>query len=207
MSDPGPAPAAEPRDGVLLSVAQAKRYIRGLEEHDADDVLLGDLIEEAEGELEGYIGCFLVAAETVQVFDGGKPYIRLRNLPLKPNAPFEVRDLRDGVSAAEVLQSGAYRVDRFGHLEYGRGTYDWPAGGGRYEVRYTGGLDQRPDWERVVKPRLRKTIRDLVADWYENRNPSATTDSSGVGVSIVKPVRQIPEGILETWNDYRPLIP
>lgn len=202
-------------DGVLITVRQMKRWL-GIESDTAaitdpdlaalaaeDDEEIADLIKDAEAKLQSWIGRRLISQPVTEVLAGGDHELRLRNYPVKAGT-LVIRDL---ASNSAIVGADMYAADmRTGYVGFGSGRFAWPGGAGRYEVTYEGGLDQDPDWEDVIKPELRQTIRDVIKDWWENRNPSATAENLVDRAGNVLELHAIPPRVAGVWNDYKPLL-
>jgi hypothetical protein len=61
---------------------------------------------------------------------------------------------------------------------------------GPYALTADVGLATRSDYATVVEPVLNMAILDTIADWYQRRNPNATSESTGGGVSTSYSVTQ-----------------
>jgi len=196
-----------PRDGVLLSVDQAKRYLQVDEDGDDWDELIADLIEEAEASFEGYTGNRLVAEDETMYFDGEVHAIVLPYWPIKASS-VTVTDTQGTVSATddEAFDTDYYRIEEDLGILYRTTSIGsrkfWGAGKERWKIEWTGGLNQHREWERI-KLELRGSVRDWVANVFLNMNPSAEGESDGGGISQQVKVTQIPPRVLAVWDRYR----
>lgn len=186
-----------------LTTADLRAYLRI--ETDAEDVLLGTLLRQATAVVEAYLRqpiqarpvTFTLAAE-YDGHDGRYGYAiyasRLR-FPLSPIAePVTVTDRND-----ETLVD--YTVSP------GRGTVTAASGAsfaaGPYTVTATAGLSLRPDFTDAVEPAINAAITDVVADVYQRRNPGATYEGAGGGVSATYSDIGLPQrikAVLAPWR-------
>lgn len=200
-----------PVDGDILTIDQVKAHldIQDVPEDSAEAVALNvqvnqqisDLIEEAEARLQGYIGTRLLAAARTHRFRGGQAYVQLPAWPVSTTDPFTVTDVDTG---ADVSVSAFHLDTYYGRLEYGLRTA-WPQDR-VYDVTFTGGLSLAPDWEEVIRPELRTSVRDYVAYIYERRNPGVRREGEGGGLAQTFVDEAIPPRIKAVWDGYRPII-
>jgi hypothetical protein len=77
-----------------------------------------------------------------------------------------------------------------------------------YTVVATVGLSAHPDYATIIEPIINTAILDLVADKWANRNPNATNESEGGGVSTSYDQVGIPKRVrdeLDPWRMVRAL--
>lgn len=196
-------------DGSLLTVDQFKNY--GFVEHDGDDELIGDLIEEAEARMVGYLEVPIAADTFTEYHDGGTSVLTLHRYPIDEDSVTvtDTQGTSEDVTDDEVMAATTYRIyaDRGQIMRTSSAGQrkTWAHGRRRWKVEYDGGLDKHPLWESVVKLDLRGSIRDLVKEWYDNRSPGAALESEGGGISrtIEAEDRGIPIRVREVWDRYR----
>lgn len=195
-------------DGKILRVDEAKAYLTI--EHNDDDVLVGDLIEEAEATLQGYLEVPIESVETTEYHDGGTSVLFLRRFPIDEDGitVTDTQGTSEDATDDEEAEASKYRVyPEKGQLVRTSTTgirSRWPVGHRRWKVEYTGGLDQHPDWSRRVKAELRASLRDLVAHWYLNREAAVSRINEGAGMSksFAATDREIPGRVRAVWDRY-----
>lgn len=183
---------------ALPTVDEVKDYLRV--EHDADDDLITALRTAAIGAIQIYLGVPIVGVErtysdrALSGRRGGPTSLILPVTPIDP-ATLEVVDL-DGndVDAADLTVDAATGIVRY--------TDGSPFPFGPYAITVEVGLEFDPEYEDTIEPVLGLAIRDVVADWYRNRNPRATNESSS-GVSVSYTVDELPPRVRATLNPLR----
>lgn len=163
----------------LVSVDSLKSYLRV--QHNADDTLLGELEAQAEARVLAHLGGTPLesTAQTgvrVDVRRDPETGRLVAFLPVGPVDPATVvltDDAGDPVDAAgfTVLASGAVHFTR-----------DVALLRGPLVMAASVGWKLAPDYGTRVAPLLMAAVRDVVAEHYENRNPTATQEGSGGGV-------------------------
>lgn len=194
--------------GVLLTLSQAKDYLEV--EHTGDDTLIGELVDEAEARMMGYLEVPITATTYTEFHDGGTSILFLRRFPIDGTSVTvtDTQGTSEDATDDETFSATKYRVyaDR-GEIMRTSTTGQrktWAHGRRRWKVEYDGGLDQHPLWSTVVQPELRGTIRALVAEWYDNRQPGAGSESDGeVRRSTPGSERDIPSRVQSVWDQYR----
>lgn len=172
--------------GVILSTDQAKAYIPV--EHAGHDDLIDDLILQAEGRMQSYMRVPIQGEAVTEYYDGGTSVLFLTKYPVLESSVTVVdtqgtnTDDTDDVTLAATeyriypLRGEILKTSSNGHRS------QWYQGRRRFKVTYTAGLDQHPDWESFIRPTLRGSLRDLVAEWYINRSPGMAQESEGGGM-------------------------
>lgn len=124
-------------------------------EHDVDDQLLEQLLREATALVETFLGRPILAAGV-----GG------------------TRTYASGGSATVAV----VRSVRYGTTTgSGGATLTWP---GTVSASDVSAFEDHPDYADRIEPALSAAIRDTVGDYYQRRNPSASYESAGGGVSV-----------------------
>lgn len=162
-------PAAEP-----VSLADAKAFVKV--EHDDDDVLIGALIAAARLHVEASIRRVLVAQSWRLVLDGWPPG-RLVEIPLSPVVSVDAVSVigADGTPAA--LETSDYVADVASYPARVL-VRDGPSPAAVFngvEIDFTAGYGEAGD----VPAPLVQGIRQLVAHWYETREPVAFGGPAG----------------------------
>jgi uncharacterized phiE125 gp8 family phage protein len=155
-------------DGVFLTLADAKAYLR-ITTADEDDVI-ASLIEAAEAFLTSRIGRLITAAETAEKVSVGRNSrsFGMKNWPVSSSATLTIIDADDNdLSDSLDIDYAAGRV-RASHI----------LSPGTYTVTYTGGVSLSTSWTQY-EPILAGAVRDLVAEWYANRDPGAGSVTDG----------------------------
>jgi hypothetical protein len=199
----------------LLDVADLKSYLRI--EHDVDDGLLARLLASAEAAIAAHVDRPLGADEQTVVLeapdavsrglarDGARARTTLR-LPVTPVAPDPAPVVIDGEGRTLSVGTGAGADLR---LTAATGLLTSATGAALDRFPYTVtayvGLGTRRDYGAVVQPALAQAACDLVADWYQRRNPAAAAEGAGGGVYTQYAQGQlgIPARILEQLAPFR----
>ncbi len=200
----------------LLDVSAAKAYLEV--DHDDDDGLIGDLVIQGEALLEERLQRRVFAGtspgdDITEFFDGGVGRFFLEHYPVKTASPaLIVTDTKGTLDTAddEVFDTDLYRLDdRQGVVTRTSNAGDlriWGQGHRRWKVVYLAGLDLDPHWDARIMRVLQASLRDLVAHWYENRNPGARSVADGRGVKVELDTKNaIPLRICAIWDTYRTL--
>jgi hypothetical protein len=186
-------------DGALVTVEEIKRYLNI--NHTADDEDISDLILGAEGQLQSYLGRRLLAVLTTEDVDGGRMVYWLKNYPVDP-ASLEVLDNQLGVA----VPAQRYSLDSK-HRKVSFTAHTSLFGPRRLTFQYTGGLSLDPDWDVVIRPELKKTIKQLIIGDYDNPDPMLRAEGSGAGlVRSVVYDEGIPLRVREVWDKYRRVV-
>ena len=179
-------------------------------EHDDDDDLLTNLIEEAHARLQSHLERQIRSASYTEYFDGGKGKLFLRHWPIAADPAPVVTDTGGTIGAGDdvvLAEADYYRVDpETGIIERTSsiGTPQvWEPGVRRFKVTYTGGLDSDSEWDEVIEPELRSSLRDLVAFWYEQPNPGVTSEEFGPGARRKFVTEDLPPRVRGVWDKYR----
>ncbi|MCP5083182.1 MAG: hypothetical protein GY948_15955 [Alphaproteobacteria bacterium] len=178
-------PTAEP-----LSLAEAKAHLR-LSADDEDD-LISRLIATARRHIENQTGLAL-NTQTLRYSQDVRPRSHSIALPVYPVRSIEeVRTYGQGnaptaLDPAHILLAAAVRPARL-MLQAGR---CWPSAV-RLEVDLTAGFGPAP--EDVPEP-LRQAAAQLVAHWFENREPVSPADSPApvpqMAAALIAPYRRV----------------
>jgi hypothetical protein len=177
----------------LPSGSDLKTYLRI--EHDAEDALLDDLVVSATAHAESLINRPIQATE--REYSGlrgaydeyGRTVLYLPEYPIAisgEGVPVVVDDEADTVATSE------YSVDSAGRLTsltgYSFSTHP-------YGVTVMVGLELDPDYPTKYEPHLRRLILGIASIDYHQRNPNASSDSSGGGVSVSYASHEDTEGL------------
>ena len=150
----------------LVTLAEAKAL---LQSPDADDGLIADLIERASAAVESYTGRRFLHTEATERRDGGARNLVLRYRPVV--AVHQVRDTETGLD----VPAEDYIVDgEAGLLIRRRGR--WAPGTLRWQVHYTAGYGAQVD---AVPADIKQAVLQLVAGWYQRRDPGLTSERIG----------------------------
>ncbi len=172
---PVTAPAAEP-----LSRADAKAFLKV--EHTDDDTLIDTLIVAARLTVEAAIRRVLITQTWRLALDGWPPG-RIVEIPLSPIASIDTVTVYDADGAPEVLSASAYVTDVSSSPArlLIRDTVSPGAAFNGIEIDFTAGYGAAA----AVPAALVQAIRQLVAHWYETRQPVAF---GGAGAVVPKTV-------------------
>lgn len=170
---------------ALPDLADLKRYVR--KQTTDEDTLLAAILAQAKAMAAAFVRRPIIAEERtfVMVRPSDSPYrsIGTVHLPVYP-----IADESSDVSAIvitddegdELVVDTDYRVDlRTGRISGIDSAFTvWP-----YTIVATVGLSAHPDYEDLIEPVISAAILDIAADLYQRRNPAATNESTGGGVS------------------------
>ena len=169
----------------LPVLADAKAYLRQTDTT-AEDALIQQLLDRALGAAQAYLSRPIVAVQQTFVVEG-TGLVKALAVPANPvdlTQPVTVVD-GDGLT----VDSSLYRVNaQLGTLRRTVSTtvlawpWDWCVW--PYTVTWTWGLSARSDYTITVAPTVGAAILDTVADLFQRRNPSASAESAGGGVSV-----------------------
>ena len=192
----------EPR---LVQVMQMRDYLDV--DHQEDDRLIRELIVEAEAMMVRFIGTSILSLAYLDRLDGSKSRIWLTSAPVQ-SGTLVVTDTQGSVETGDdvVLDASLYRVD----YEMGRLTRTsangarmcWEPGVERWQVSYTAGLELLRDWATGAEEELRSSIRLMVRDMYDNRDPSLKVEGFGGGVNRHYDIAGLPTRVEAIWSRY-----
>jgi uncharacterized phiE125 gp8 family phage protein len=176
-------PAAEP-----VALADAKTFLRI--DHDDEDALVGTLIAAARLHVEAAIRRVLVTQSWRLVLDGW-PASRTVEIPLSPVASIDAVTIYDGAGDPTVLEASAYAADvsSFPARLLIRDSVSPGAAFNGVEIDFTAGYGDPAD----VPAPLTQAILQLVAHWYETREP----------VAFGGPVSEVPSTVVALIAPYR----
>lgn len=168
----------------LPVLADAKSYLRQTDTT-AEDALIGQLLDRALGLAQAYISRPIVAIAQTFVVEG-QGLVKALAVPANPVDLTQPVTVVDG--AGLTLDPTLYRVNaQLGTLRRTASTTvlawacDWNVW--PYTVTWTWGLSARSDYDLVVAPAVGAAILDTVSDLFQRRNPGASAESAGGGVS------------------------
>lgn len=164
----------------------------------AEDALLDALLARAVALAQGIMGVPIDARAETFVVDGpcGARAFRVPAAPLERATPAPV--VAD--AAGRTVDVGAYRVDAAAGLFVRTDGGRWDTG--PYTVTVTWGLSARGDYALAVQPAVAAAVLDLAADLYQNRNPSAVSESAGGGVSVTTGGAGVPPRVAAALAPY-----
>jgi len=170
---------------TLVTVAEFKQYARI--ETNAEDDLLGDLLDEVVGLIESHIGKSLQIEDLTIVDDARSwrayeaarslilPYMQIDPASIVVTDPegilvqpeqYNVRlDIRQIVGLAVNSSEPAWGV----YMLFGNGPYT---------IKCKAGYGTLPDYERKWLPRIRSLIKDYTLFLYQQRTPGASHEMS-----------------------------
>lgn len=168
---------------ALLTVQQIKDYLRI--EHTAEDTALALWLTMALAQVEAEVGRPITAASRSWTDDGvtNRAYGVVSNL-MVPVTPFTVATLTIADVDAVALVAG---TDYIAPVTGWEGTIAaWAGlsfGNGPYTLTATVGLSAASNYATVIEPTINAALLDAVSDRWHMRNPNATSESTGGGVS------------------------
>lgn len=179
----------------VLDLPRLKAYLEV--EHDGDDDLIVRMMNDAEAAFQSYVDRRIASAQHVEYHDGGVSRIFLQHWPVDDTQTFTVVDTQGTNTDAtddETVAANLYRLDpEKGTVMRTSRTGErstWPRGRRRWKVTYTGGMAVGANWSAYQKGDVRRSLRDLVAHWYEDREDYDQDE--------------IPERVRQTWDRYVP---
>lgn len=131
------------------------------------------------------------------------------DVPAPPPVVIYDTQATDDVTDEELVDGTLYRVEHeTGGILRTAARVDagvWDIGARRWKVVYIGGLDQDPDYYDLIRPELRQSVFDLVAELYEHRDPRlASGTSSGVAQALIAQAAgaALPPRVQAVWDAY-----
>lgn len=187
----------------LQAVKDRLRIDRAIEEEDAD---LEVMRASAKAVILEAVGRPLEAEEREFVVEEPRGYCdpwttpcRSFHLPLYPVKHAdpdlvtitdaddeEVTDFRVDVNTGRIIATNSTVFSNFPHT-----------------VTATVGLSLLPDYTTRVEPMLAQAFLDLIADWYQRRNPGALAEGAGGGVITQWQTLGVPERVCRMLDPYR----
>lgn len=166
---------------ALPTVSDVKGYLRI--EHADEDNELARQLSRAKAAVETHIGYPLTAAAYTHVDYtetdnyGVQPTLRLPG-PFKTSSPAPVVTDYYGTTVA----STTYALDpRFCVI---RALPGYAFCNRPYTIAATIGLSAHPDYASRLEPIASLAIIELVAHWYQNRNPAAASETDEAGGTV-----------------------
>jgi uncharacterized phiE125 gp8 family phage protein len=164
---------------ALATLATVKLYLR--KQTTAEDTLLAALLASAIGRVEGYIRRPILATSRTFI-DEAKCYNGLSVASLiVPETPV--------ASLTSVTDRDDEEIDT-ADLRFGseNGLIKYIDGGvfanGPYTIVASVGLSARAGYSTRIEPVINQAILDVVADLYQRRNPAASQEGAGGGVTV-----------------------
>lgn len=183
---------------ALPVLADLKSYCRI--QTTAEDTMLTARLVQAQAMVEGLLGRPITAAartDTVWIECATVEF----SLPVWPvTTDSLVLTDPDG----DTVVSSTYSVSVNGivrSVDLDADVFD----AGRYSAAYTAGWDAHPDYTDKYEPILAMAILDVAADLYQRRNPAATQESAGGGISVTYAKNGIPDRVMTTLKAMLPM--
>lgn len=160
---------------ALPTLAELKSYLR--KQTTNEDTLLASLLASATGRVETYLRRPIDADEREYVDDAdGAPCSLI--VPITPVGTVASIEDADGTALDLTL----LRVGReTGLIKYKDGSH---FENGPYTITVQVGLSLRDGYATRIEPVIRQAIFDTAADLYQARNPRASSEMAGGGVSV-----------------------
>lgn len=189
---------------ALLTVSQVKDYLRI--QHTAEDTPLALWLSMALAQVEAELGRPIAAASRTWRDNGetNRAYGQVSRL-IVPVTPFTLNTLAivDGDSLALVAATD-YRAPVSvweGVIEAMPGI---SFGNGPYALTATVGLSAAAEYSTVIEPTINAALLDLVSDRWHARNPRATSEGAGGGVTTSYAVSEgMPARVRQMLNPWR----
>jgi len=195
---------------MALPVLQdAKHYLKI--EHDAEDDLLDRELVGAFADVQAYLRVPILAEERTFVIErpSDSIYRTVTRLHV-PSYPIAADSsatpgLEITNDDGDVLVEGTdYRADLRTGVLYGLSASTFvPFGTWPYTIVCYVGLDGRTDYATAVEPILFSAILDVVADRYQRRNPAASNETTGGGVSTSYGEFGLPTRVMQRLAPFR----
>lgn len=193
----------------LVTAANCKAYCRV--QGSAEDALFDIFHASAIGSIQSYLRRPITAELRTFRIDRGDVCISdTLRLPIYPVSLMVEEDSNSegGVDAAVITDADDTVIDAADyHLDERIGVFTATTGNSftnyPYTIVATVGLSAHPDYATVIEPVINAAILDLVADKWARRNPAATNESEGGGVSTSYADVGIPARVRETLDPWR----
>jgi hypothetical protein len=181
---------------ALPVLADLKSYCRI--QTTAEDTMLAGLLGRATAMVEGVLGRPITAAERTDVVTLECPATRF-TLPVWPvaTATLVLTDPND-----DAVVEADYTVSMNGLVRASAGV---TFAAGDYEATYDAGWSAHPDYGTKYEPILASAILDVAADLYQRRNPAATQETSGGGISVTYDKSGLPMRVMSTLRSMLPM--
>jgi hypothetical protein len=175
---------------ALPTLTQAKAYVK--KQTADEDTLIADLLIRAKAMVQSALGrpINIVARTFTDYAVSGRTYGSVTALLIPPQFLPCVREDDSSLAAPVVTDVDATVISPTTEYYPGRawdatlrGRPDYVFSNGPYTVAVDCGLEASEDFATVIEPALSAAILDVVADLYQRRNPAATNESTGGGVS------------------------
>lgn len=166
----------------LPSGADLKSYLRI--DTDAEDDLLVELVAQATSQAASLIGRPIVSeVQTFADLSSGYDFYGRQHitLPVWPVAAIPVPVITDFYGV--TVDDSTYTVDSIGRIVANIGT-SFAGFPYAFSIVATVGLENHPDYGTKYEPRINALILGLASILYYQRNPNASSNSSGGGVSV-----------------------
>jgi hypothetical protein len=171
---------------ALLTVDDAKDYLKI--QHDAEDTMLEGWLAMAFAACQNELGRPIETVDDTSWRDmaaTGRLYGAVRTLEVPPQyRPFDVGSLVildvDGVTLLDTEDYWPPLTGMEGVIEARPGM---SFANGPYMLTADVGLETRADYSTIIEPAVNAATLDVLADRYQHRNPNATSESAGGGVS------------------------
>jgi len=187
---------------ALPTVADLKAYLRI--QTTAEDVLLGATLAQAEALSVAYLRRPILLEARTWVLDAPtqattRAVWRL-HVPLYPVADSPTMEIADGDGT--VLVDGTdYRADlRTGEIVAAGAS---PFAAWSYTIDAEVGLEASPDYAALIEPVLSLALLDLASDRWHRRNPAATSEATGGGVSTTYATDGMPARVVAALAPWR----
>lgn len=165
---------------ALPGVAALRRVLKI--QTTVEDTLLQEYLDRAYGLVTAYLGRPYYAVEKTWIDEGGRvrAYSGLGSL-MVPVVPFDPDTLViEDADGTELVLVDDYRAPNHWDAVI-RGTFGNPP----YTLTAVVGLSVStdPDYATVIEPTIATAVLDTAAAYYQQRNPGASSESTGGGVS------------------------
>lgn len=169
--------------------------------HKADDILLYEFIEGAQKRFEGYVNRPIYGTtEEVEHFHGGTRLITTY-FPFDPSRVTVEDVVRENTLSDDEVHVEIETGFIFRTGENTRKQTRFEKGINRWKVSYYPGLEFHPRWDDYMREHIATSLRDLIADWYENRAPILGEERFGGGSVISYRNLPLSHRVKAVWDE------
>lgn len=172
----------------LPQLADAKAYLRQTDTT-VEDTLIQALLDRAYGVVQGWLSRPIISVQDTFIVEHRGQATRALDVgtsPIDTTQPITVVDGAGFTIPANEIRANA-KLGLLFRAPAGFATvspqFSWFWECFPYTVTLSSGLSARADYALVVAPSVGAAILDCVADAFQRRNPAATSESAGGGVS------------------------
>jgi uncharacterized phiE125 gp8 family phage protein len=167
----------------LVTVGEAKNYLKVSSDVTLDDALIGVMIKGAEGKIEQELGGVALCQQTwKQTQKGGCKNIKLLRQPILGTPTVSYYEDFSTVTATNITHTTHFRVTQPNMLHHVDGYFEQGRDGDGYNVTFDCGLFSASNYQDSNNPRLqalKTAILRTIAWMYEQRVEFQSGSSEG----------------------------